>query len=194
MDSGSLLLVVGLGNPGREYAGTRHNVGFDVVDELVHRLSGRWEENRKWRAVTFREGGVLYLKPLTFMNLSGEAVRKAADFYKIPLERVLVVYDEMSLPLGRFRLRKSGSAAGHNGIRSVMEMFGSEAVPRLRVGIGQSGLGGAVGYVLGRFSPAEMALVGEVVRIAADAVTAVTEQGFDLAMNRYNALRIDCEE
>lgn len=182
---------MGLGNPGKEYVGTRHNIGFEVLDELVRRLGGTWEEDRKWRAMKFREGGILYLKPLTYMNLSGEAVRKAADFFKIAPQQVLVAYDEMSLPLGRLRLRKAGSAAGHNGIRSVMDHFASETVPRLRVGIGESGRDGAVGHVLGRFTPTEQSLVGDVVRTAADAVCDVARQGVDYAMNRYNALRLD---
>ncbi len=183
--------MVGLGNPGKEYVGTRHNIGFDVVDELVRLEGGHWEEDRKWRAMKFRGKGVLYLKPLTYMNLSGEAVRKAADFFKISPQHVLVVYDEMSLPLGRLRLRASGSAAGHNGIRSVMEHFGTESVPRLRIGIGGSGTGGAVGHVLGRFSPAERDLVAAVIIESVKAVMSVSEEGFQAAMNRFNAIKLD---
>jgi PTH1 family peptidyl-tRNA hydrolase len=191
MSPSDFRLVVGLGNPGSEYAGTRHNVGFEVLDETVRRLGGSWEEDRKWKALKYRDGEVLYMKPLTYMNLSGGAVRKAADYFKILPTQILIVYDEMSLALGRLRLRKSGSAAGHNGIRSVMEHFASEAVPRLRVGIGESGCGDAVGHVLGRFSECERSLVARVICAAADAVGEVISQGFDSTMNRFNALKLD---
>ena len=144
-------------------------------------------------ALKVKIGRVLFLKPLSYMNLSGESVRKAADFFKITPNQVVIVYDEMSLPLGRLRLRKSGSSAGHNGIRSVIEHFGSEAVPRVRVGIGGSGSTDAVGYVLGKFTSAERPLVGEVIRRAADAVESVSELGFDPTMNRFNALKIEAE-
>jgi PTH1 family peptidyl-tRNA hydrolase len=193
MNPRELRLVVGLGNPGKEYEGTRHNIGFEIVDELVRREGGSWEEDRKWRAQKFRGAGVLFLKPLTYMNLSGEAVRKAADFFKISPQQVLVVYDEMSLPLGRLRLRESGSAAGHNGIRSVMEHLGTDSVPRLRVGIGSSGPGGAVGHVLGRFSPAERELVSAVVVESVKAVHSVWEDGLQVAMNRFNGTKLDVE-
>ncbi len=191
MNPSDFRLVVGLGNPGREYVGTRHNVGFEVLDQTVRRLGGSWEEDRKWKSMKYRDGAVLYMKPLTYMNLSGEAVRKAADYFKILPTQTLIVYDEMSLALGRLRLRKSGSAAGHNGIRSVMEHFASEAVPRLRVGIGESGRGDAVGHVLGRFSECERSLVARVICAAADAVGEVISQGFDSTMNRFNALKLE---
>ena len=191
MKQGDLRMVVGLGNPGREYEGTRHNIGFDVLDALVRAEKGTWEEDRKWKALRCRVEGVLYLKPLTYMNLSGESVRKAADFFKFDSSQMLVVYDEMSLPLGRMRLRQDGSHAGHNGIRSVIEHLSTDAVARLKVGIGSPVPGGAVSHVLGRFAPAERALVERVVTVAADAVSAVQRRGMQSAMNEFNAMHLE---
>lgn len=189
--SGVDWLVVCLGNIGDTYDNTRHNVGFMVADELAER--GRIPIQRlKFKALTntLPLGGskVLLMKPTTFMNLSGEAAREAAAFYKIPPERVIVVSDDVSLPVGKLRLRKSGSAGGHNGLRSLMAQLGSDQFPRVRVGVGEKPHPDydLADWVLGRFVGEDKKLIGEAVRRAADAVESVIHDGMDKAMNRFN--------
>lgn len=184
-------LVVCLGNPGGEYENTRHNAGFMVADELADRL-GVPIQRLKFRALTntVELGGhkVLLMKPVTYMNLSGEAAREAADFYKIPPERVLVVSDEVALPPGKLRVRKNGSAGGHNGLKSLISQLGSDAFPRIRVGVGQKPHPDydMADWVLGRFQGEDKKLVDAAVKRAADAVECLIEKGPDRAMNLYN--------
>ncbi len=181
-----MLLVVGLGNPGQKYAATRHNVGFMVVDKLAER----------WKAGAYREkfSGVfsrlsspdaVLLKPLTFMNLSGESVQAAMQFFKVELRDVLVVHDELDLPFGECRLKQGGGAAGHNGLRSIMQHCGGEAFPRLRIGIGRP-RGESVSHVLGEFASAERATLDDVLDSAALGVEAVLAKGVAQAMNAFN--------
>lgn len=191
-------LIVGLGNPGPQYARTRHNIGFDLVDELARRWQAPLSENRKFNGL-FAEaavpglGKLRLLKPLTYMNRSGQSIRAVLDWYKLAPEQLLVCYDDMDLPLGRIRLRLSGSAGTHNGMRSTLSHLNSQAFPRLRLGIGvPRGKGGdrhddTVSHVLGKFAPAEQPLVEEVLRLAADAVEVATKEGVETAMNRFNA-------
>src|SRR5256885_4810569 len=127
-------LVAGLGNPGAEYARTRHNIGFMVADFLAHEASLAWEKSSKWDAATAKFGHALLIKPASYMNRSGYPVQAIAQFYKVPPEQVLVVFDDFSLPLGRLRIRQSGGPGGHNGLESVIVQFGTEDVPRLRIG------------------------------------------------------------
>ena len=185
-----LRLVVGLGNPGREYAGTRHNVGFEVLDRLAaRRRLEPWAFKNDWPALWAREGSQhLFLKPQTFMNESGRAVGAAVRFYKLPPESVLVVYDDLALSVGRLRLRPEGSSGGQNGMQSVIEHLGTSAVPRLRVGIGpaRGAGGGMVGHVLGKFRPEEREDVAVAVERAADAVEHAFQHGLEAAMNLYN--------
>ncbi|MBX6341623.1 MAG: aminoacyl-tRNA hydrolase, partial [Thermomicrobiaceae bacterium] len=168
-------LIAGLGNPGPKYARTRHNVGFMVVDELTRRL-GPGERRRRFDAeiaeVPVPGGRLVLLKPQTFMNLSGNAVAPAARWYRVPLERLLVVYDDLDLPFGQIRLRPSGSSGGHNGLTSVIQQLGTDRVPRLRVGISRPIQGTTVAYVLSRFSPEEERALPEVIARAADAALA----------------------
>src|SRR5579883_1801662 len=166
-------VVVGLGNPGKQYAGTRHNVGFDVVDYLAGAPGvGPFRSQFQALVAEGTEGGekVLYVKPETFMNLSGRAVRQLVDFYKLPAEHLLVVSDDFNLPLGKLRARAKGSHGGQNGLRNIQEQLGTDAYPRLRIGVGQPGPGEAVDYVLSRFKPGEKAA-------AADAVAAAGAAG-----------------
>jgi PTH1 family peptidyl-tRNA hydrolase len=149
-------LIVGLGNPGREYLDTRHNIGFMILDRLAKRESAPFRRERRWKAEVAQWGGTLLCKPLTFMNLSGESVRPLSSFYRFEPAEILVIVDDMALPLGRLRIRPSGSAGGHNGLQSIIENFGTPAIPRLRVGIGAA-QGGAIGHVLGRFALDEAA-------------------------------------
>lgn len=183
-------LVIGLGNPGPKYAGTRHNVGFDVVDYLAAAPSvGSWRSRFQAFVAETAENGepVLLMKPDTFMNLSGRAVRQAVDFYKIAPADLLVICDDLALPLGKLRLRATGSHGGQNGLRSIHETLGTPDYPRLRVGIGSPGEHwDAADYVLGRFKSAERAAVDEAVAKAGQAVLTWATRGIDAAMNQAN--------
>ena len=181
----ALRLVVGLGNPGAEYENTRHNVGFMVLDRMAQGVSD-WKRERAWLAHITRVEGVVLCKPETFMNLSGRAVSAVARFYQIPTDGILVVLDEMALPLGRLRLRAGGSAAGHNGMKSIMEALGTQDVARLRLGIGGAAPGEAVGHVLGKFRKDERLAVEEMLARSEDAVRMVQREGLQPAMNAFN--------
>ena len=183
------LLVVGLGNPGREYAGNRHNVGHMVVDELARRHDGGWRAKFSGLVADVRIDGhkVALLKPETFMNESGRSVRAAAAFYKLETDAILVVHDESDLEAGRLQVRLGGGLAGHNGLRSVSQQLGSPDFMRLRVGVGRPGRGdrrALADYVLSDFEPAEDA-AGLVAR-AADAVEALDAEGLEAAQRRFN--------
>jgi peptidyl-tRNA hydrolase, PTH1 family len=178
-------LVAGLGNPGREYQRTRHNIGFMVLDRLAADAQLPWDYSEKWSA-GWAKSNMIMVKPATFMNRSGEAVAAIANFYKIAAEEVLVVLDDLALPLGRLRLRTQGSSGGHNGLESVIEHFGTEAVPRLRIGIGAAPSRGAIDHVLGRFFEEEKPLVDATVKRAAEAVKCAVDKGLFAAMNVFN--------
>jgi PTH1 family peptidyl-tRNA hydrolase len=178
-------LVAGLGNPGREYQRTRHNIGFMVLDRLAADAQLRWDYSEKWRA-GWAKSDIIMVKPATFMNHSGEAVAAIANFYKIAAEQVLIVLDDLALPLGRLRVRMQGSSGGHNGLESVIEHFGTEAVPRLRIGIGAAPSRGAVDYVLGRFFEEEKPHLDATIQRAAEAVKCAVDKGLFAAMNVFN--------
>ena len=184
-------LVVGLGNPGSKYEWTRHNMGFLVVDELAERLSIP-VQRLKFKALTNTAtlGGksVLLMKPTTYMNLSGEAVGQAARFYKIPPERVLVISDDVALPQGKLRVRRSGSAGGHNGLKNIISHLGTDQFPRIKVGVGQkpSPDSDMVNWVLGTFTGQDRKVMEEAIDRAADAVTVLLQHGVDQAMSSYN--------
>ena len=187
-------LVVGLGNPGREYEGTRHNIGFDVLDLLARRQGTSFSKDMKWSSLVARVSDfhLTLLKPTTFMNLSGEAVEGYARFHRIPSTSILVILDDVALPLGTLRLRREGGSGGQNGLRSVLKKFGTEHIPRLRVGVGgaESEERGGINlsdHVLSRFAPEEQTLASEAVSRAAEAVMIALHQGLDYAMNLYNA-------
>ncbi len=190
VDRPAIKLVAGLGNPGREYEGTRHNVGFMVLDRLAGRLDlGAFAFSNSWQTLWVRgSDGCLFLKPQTFMNASGRAVAAVARFYKIAPAETLIVYDDLALPLGRLRLRPHGSAGGHNGLDSILATFNTAEVPRLRVGIGANDAAGRsmVGFVLGRFSPEERPALEAGIERAADAVEEARARGFEAAMNLFN--------
>ena len=184
-------LIVGLGNPGDKYEGTRHNVGFMVADELGER--GRFPIQRlKYKALTNTAAiggqGALVMKPTTYMNLSGEAVGEAAKFYKIAPDRVLVISDDVDLPLGKLRIRTGGSAGGHNGLKSIIQHLGSDQFPRLKVGVGEKPHPGydMADWVLSRFQGEDRTVMDEAVKRAADAVECFLRDGPQKAMNRYN--------
>ncbi|HBB33260.1 MAG TPA: aminoacyl-tRNA hydrolase [Cyanobacteria bacterium UBA8803] len=191
-------LIVGLGNPEPKYYKTRHNIGFEVVDTLAHRAQISWSENRRFQALAGEGRGpagkqIRLLKPLTYMNRSGQAIRAAIDWYKLPPESVLIIYDDLDLPVGRLRLRLSGSAGGHNGMKSAIAHLGTQNFPRLRIGIGKSSPDrDTVSHVLGKFSPEETQLVSEVLQLATDAVELTLKQGVEKAMNLYNSRVVSC--
>jgi len=184
-------LLVCLGNYGRRYENTRHNIGFLAADRLIEKRDLRCNRLR-FRALTeiidFGGKRVLLMKPQTYMNLSGEAAGEAARFYKIPPERVLVISDDVSLPLGRLRVRGSGSAGGHNGLKSIIEHLGSENFPRVKVGVGAPPEPDydLVDWVIGGFSASERKTVDAAVDRALDAAECVISHGVTEAQNRYN--------
>jgi peptidyl-tRNA hydrolase, PTH1 family len=183
-------LIVGLGNPGRAYAETRHNVGFMVVDDIASReridLSRR-RAHAYYGQGTLAGAPVVLAKPQTFMNDSGQAVRGLMDWFKIDLSAVIVVYDERDLPVGRVRVRPGGSAAGHNGIKSVMQHVGSPDFTRVRIGIGRPP-GEAIGHVLSRFTNDERPLIVGAIERARLAIGTVVVDRVEAAMNRFNGL------
>jgi len=183
-------IVAGLGNPGEKYKQTRHNIGFMAIEHLAGRADARFQAGRgEYVYAQIRLGGkrVYLVKPLMFMNLSGHALRQAVDYWKVELERVLVVYDDFQLPFGKIRLRASGSDGGHKGMRSIIEVFRTEDVQRLRIGIGRDGgPADAVNFVLSKFSREEMQALPEILATSAEAIETVVKNGIATAMNRFN--------
>jgi PTH1 family peptidyl-tRNA hydrolase len=182
-------VVVGLGNPGSRYAGTRHNVGYMVVDLLSKSPRAEGFQSRfQAQVAESREDQekVLLVKPETFMNLSGRAVRQLIDFYQLPLGDLLVVCDDVNLPLGRLRMRAGGSHGGHNGLRDIQSHLGTTEYARLRIGVGQSGEKDLVDHVLGRFRPTEQAVMDDAIQKAVQAVALWIDQGAEECMNQYN--------
>ena len=184
---------MGLGNPGAEYARTRHNIGFQVTDRLAVRWRASWALEKKFNARVARvergERRVLLCQPQTFMNSSGEAVGAVAKFYDIPLSQVLVSVDDADLPLGEIRLRPGGSSGGHHGLESIEQHLGTRDYARQRVGIGrQNGARQITGHVLGRFSSTEAALMDNVLTVASDQVETWLESGIQKAMSQFNGI------
>ncbi len=185
MNETPIRLVAGLGNPGREYQRTRHNVGFMVLDRLAADGQLPWDYSEKWGAA-WAKTNVILVKPATFMNRSGQPLAAIANFYKIAAEEILVVLDDFALPLGRLRIRTKGSSGGHNGLESIFEHFGTEEMPRLRIGIGAAPSRGSVDYVLGRFFEEEQPVVDSTIKRAAEAVKCAIDKGLFAAMNVFN--------
>jgi PTH1 family peptidyl-tRNA hydrolase len=178
-------LIVGLGNPGRQFVGTRHNAGFMVLDELARRAAVSFRFEPKWDAEVAPCGGRMLMKPQTFMNLSGEAVANYAHYHRIDHSEILVILDDAAIRLGELRLRPSGSAGGHNGLESVLIHMATEAVPRLRFGIGSASQA-LTDHVLGKFELADMPTVEASIGRAADAAEFANAHGIEAAMNQYN--------
>jgi PTH1 family peptidyl-tRNA hydrolase len=185
-----MFLVVGLGNPGRRYDGTRHNIGFDVVDELARRHRAEWEAAPRGveaLVARWRLAETVFVKPLTFMNLSGQAIVGLLQFYKIDPSGLLVVVDDVNLELGRLRIRSRGSAGGHNGLKSIITTLGSEEFARLRIGVGRGDdRRDLADHVLAKFDAEERTVVAETVSRTADAVELFVAEGIGQVMNRYN--------
>jgi PTH1 family peptidyl-tRNA hydrolase len=184
-------LIVGLGNPGSRYTGTRHNIGFEVIAELARRHaagSPREKFQAELAEATIAGEKTLLMCPLTFMNLSGQAVQPARDFYKIENNDLLVVCDDFALPLGKLRIRAQGSAGGQKGLDDIIRRLGTDELPRLRIGIGPLPENWeAANFVLGKFSKEEAAEATEIVKRSADAVASWVRDGLAKAMNQYNA-------
>ena len=185
-NAAQIRLVVGLGNPGAEYNRTRHNVGFEIVDRLAAEWGLAWQHSKSWHALWAKSEKAILVKPASYMNCSGEPLQAVAQFYKIEPREVLVVLDDMALPLGRLRLRPDGGTAGHNGLESIIVQFGAEEIPRLRIGIGAAPVDGATDYVLGRFFEEERPIVEKTIARAADAVKCAIDNGLLSAMNQFN--------
>ncbi|MER3432082.1 MAG: aminoacyl-tRNA hydrolase [Leptolyngbya sp. ERB_1_1] len=190
-------LIVGLGNPGSKYENTRHNVGFLVIDRLAKLWQINLSETKKFQGF-FGEGmspvgKIRLLKPTTYMNNSGQSIRAVVDWYKIPPEAVLVIYDEMDLPLGRLRIRLSGSAGGHNGMKSAIAHLGTQQFPRVRIGIGsaKSNEKDAVSHVLGSFAPSEKGAIDEVLDLTVNAIELSLKQGVEKVMSLYNNRNVE---
>jgi PTH1 family peptidyl-tRNA hydrolase len=180
-------LIAGLGNPGPHYADTRHNVGFMLLDRLAAAEGTTFRSDPKWQCHLARlPDGTLLAKPQSFMNLSGRPLRQLLSFYKWPLDSMLVIYDDISLPLGSLRFREQGSAGGHNGIKSIIEHTSTSSFPRLKIGIGAASPGNLTGHVLGKFSPDELPTLENTLATALEAVQLARSQGIATAANRYH--------
>jgi PTH1 family peptidyl-tRNA hydrolase len=182
-------VIVGLGNPGKKYDGTRHNVGFAVVDSLamgpgVSNFQSRFDAD----VAELQEDGdkILLVKPETFMNLSGRCVKQLVDFYQTELDQLLVVCDDINLPLGKLRFRARGTHGGHNGLRDIQQHLGTTVYPRLRIGVDAPPEEGAVGHVLGRFRASERPIITDAIQMAVQGVVLWLHDGIDACMNQYN--------
>jgi peptidyl-tRNA hydrolase, PTH1 family len=190
--------VVGLGNPGSKYEFTRHNIGFRTVDSLAQDIEVEFKKVKSYYSLISRgminNYKVMLVKPQTFMNLSGRAVSKVVSYYKIPLQDLLIVYDDLNLELGQIRIRKKGSAGGHKGIESIMRYLNSEEIPRLRIGIGNPSVNfnfNCVSYVLSNFNNDKKDKIGKVIQLSTEAIKIVIEDGFEKAMRKYNRKLIE---
>lgn len=194
-----LALIVGLGNPGKQYENTRHNAGFSVVEKLLEVLPGDFKKEDAFSSFYWKgraAGGNIFIqKPLTYMNLSGKAVASLMNYYKISHQEMLLVYDDLDLPLGKLRIRKGGSSGGHNGVESVAQETGSKDFARLRIGIGRTDARiQQVDYVLSGFAGDEQKLFGKVVDKAVEAVKLILSRGLQPAMNEFNGVSVTLEE
>ena len=191
--------MVGLGNPGSKYEFTRHNIGFRIVDNLVRDMETEFKKIKSYYSLVSRgminNHKVMLVKPQTFMNLSGRAVNRVVSYYKIPLQDLLIVYDDLNLELGKIRIRKRGSAGGHKGMESIMQYLNSEDIPRLRIGIGNPSSVNFnfdyVSYVLSNFNNNEKDKIEEVIQLSTEAIKTIIEDNFEKAMRKYNRKLIE---
>ena len=188
-----MILIVGLGNPGKQYEQTRHNIGFDVIDYMANKYN--IDVNREKFKGICGEGfienkKVILLKPLTYMNLSGESIRELANFYKLEDDEIIVVYDDISLDIGRLRIREKGSAGGHNGIKSIIQNLGGDKFPRVKVGVGQP-KDNLVNHVLGKFSKEDREHKEKVIPVVSDAIVEIVKNDAKESMNKFNGVNIE---
>ncbi|HHX00546.1 MAG TPA: aminoacyl-tRNA hydrolase [Acholeplasmataceae bacterium] len=183
-------LIVGLGNPGKKYQETRHNVGFMFVDKIANDLGIKFTLNKQLKSeiaeANVKGEKVILIKPQTFMNLSGEAVRSVQNYYKIELEDILVIYDDLDLPTGKIRIRKSGSSGGHKGMQNIIELIKTQEVKRVRIGIDSEYKKDTIDYVLGKFSIDERIQIDQSISIASSMLNSFIEDSFDDFMNKFN--------
>ena len=187
--SSPIKMVVGLGNPGKNYVGTRHNVGFEVVDDLLRGSGSEFKREKKWTAELAKYEGTLIMKPLTFMNESGKSVGTLAKFYNIQPEQILVITDDITLDTGSIRFRQKGSHGGQNGMRSIIQHLGSKDFPRLKLGVGKCSGDALTGHVLGKFPPNEREVVENMLAMASQAVQLCLSHGVEAAANRFNTTK-----
>ena len=180
-------LIVGLGNPGRKYVETRHNVGFMIIDQIATEGSLQFADEKRWKSQIAKDSDKFLLKPQTYMNDSGLAVVKVSSFYKIDADQILIIYDDLDLNFGQLRIRGQGSAGGHNGVRSIISHLGTQKYPRLRVGIGRHE-GESSNHVLGKFSIEERSILEKSIKEAVLAIGYIAEKGLAAAMTKFNAL------
>lgn len=188
-----MILIVGLGNPGKQYEQTRHNIGFDVIDYMANKYN--IDVNREKFKGICGEGfienkKVILLKPLTYMNLSGESIRELANFYKLEDDEIIVVYDDISLDIGRLRIREKGSAGGHNGIKSIIQNLGGDKFPRVKVGVGQP-KDNLVNHVLGKFSKEDREHIEKVIPVVSDAIVEIVKNDAKESTNKFNGVNIE---
>ncbi|MEM6252606.1 MAG: aminoacyl-tRNA hydrolase [Cyanobacteria bacterium P01_D01_bin.156] len=195
-------LIVGLGNPGQKYDRTRHNVGFEVLDQLAQNWSIQFSANKRFHSHIGEvrlgpDQRLVLIKPTTYMNHSGQAVRAVLDWYKLAPTDILVIYDDMDLPVGKLRLRLSGSAGGHNGMKSIISHLGTQNFSRLRLGISRAKTaadeanGKVIGHVLGKFAPGERKVVDAAIDLASEAVKFSLRKGIEQSMNLYNGRQVE---
>lgn len=180
-------LVVGLGNPGKKYEDTKHNIGFMCLDKYAKDHSLEFKMEKKFRGESLKEGNLVLLKPHTFMNLSGESIRLVMDYYNIDVDDVLIIYDDLALPLGKIRLREKGSSGGHNGIKSIVNHIGTQEFQRVRIGIDSNPLIETKDYVLGKFSKEDQKILEESLQKVSEIIDEFKRNNsFTLIMNQYN--------
>ena len=188
-----MYLIAGLGNPDRKYEETRHNAGFKAIEALAAKL-GTDINDKRFKGLTgtavYNGAKLLLLKPLTYMNLSGEAVAEAANFYKIDPSHIIILFDDVNFTCGRMRVRGSGSAGGHNGMKNIILQLGTDAFPRVRIGVGDKGQRDMISHVLGKFEADDRRLMDEVYKTAAEATLDIIDKGVPDAMNKYNGLDV----
>ncbi|KYH34362.1 peptidyl-tRNA hydrolase [Clostridium tepidiprofundi DSM 19306] len=188
-----MFLIVGLGNPGDKYINTRHNVGFDVLDILAYKYNIKIEKEKfkgLFNEIRIKGEKVILLKPLTYMNLSGESVVQFVNYYNIPLKNVIIIHDDISIDIGKIRIRQKGSSGGQNGVKNIIQNLSSDNFNRIKVGIG-SPENDLVSYVLGKFSDEERKIIDKTIELAASAAENIITNGVVEAMNKFNGLRVE---
>ena len=185
-----MYLIIGLGNPEEEYSKTRHNMGFNTINKIAEQYSIKINKKKfqgLYEITTIEDKKVILVKPQTYMNLSGNCVKEIADFYKVSPEKILVIYDDMDIEPGKIKIRKKGSSGGHNGMKSIIQMIGTEEFPRIRIGIGRPKHNGdEINYVIGAIPEEETSKLNEGVEKAREAVIEILKNGIDSAMNKLN--------
>ncbi|TPR53865.1 aminoacyl-tRNA hydrolase [Metamycoplasma neophronis] len=176
-------LIVGLGNPGPEYEKTRHNAGFMTIDKIAEKLGIKLDE-KKFNGVYYRDKDICVAKPLTYMNKSGDFVRAIKDYYNIPIDDILIIYDDMDLPLGKATIKQKGSAGGHNGMKDIINKLGTEEIKRVKIGIGRGE--NVIDFVLGKFSYNDLKIIEQVIDVSSDAVISYISNDIRFVMNKYS--------